>query len=75
MDRPAAGRGANPPSYDFLAILQAALAQRGLHYRVAVVSQNADIGPAPLVAPALRLRRADVTDDPAVRGDACRTAT
>src|SRR6478735_10888629 len=43
--------GANPPSYDFLAILQSALAKRGLDYRVAVVSQNADIGPAPLVAP------------------------
>ena len=42
---------ANPPSYDFLAILQAALAKRGLDYRVAAVSQNADIGPAPLVAP------------------------
>ena len=25
--------------------------KRGLHYEVAVVSQNADIGPAPLVAP------------------------
>ena len=44
--------GAAPPSFDFLTILQAALAQRGLHYRAAVVSQNADIGPAPLVAPA-----------------------
>ncbi|NYD42884.1 endonuclease/exonuclease/phosphatase family protein [Nocardioides panaciterrulae] len=43
--------GANPPSYDFLAILQAALAKRGLHYSVAAVSDNADIGPAPLVAP------------------------
>ena len=38
--------GAAPPSFDFLTILQAALAQRGLHYRAAVVSQNADIGPA-----------------------------
>ena len=44
-------QGANPPSYDFLAILQAALAKRGLHYEVASVSDNADIGPAPLVAP------------------------
>jgi endonuclease/exonuclease/phosphatase family metal-dependent hydrolase len=43
--------GAAPPSFDFLTILQAALAKRGLHYQVAVVSQNADIGPAPLVAP------------------------
>ena len=42
---------ANPPSYDFLAIPQAALAKRGLDYRVAAVSENADIGPAPLVAP------------------------
>ena len=39
------------PSYDFLAILQAELAERGLHYSVGAVSQNADIGPAPLVAP------------------------
>ncbi|GAA2142063.1 hypothetical protein GCM10009844_12890 [Nocardioides koreensis] len=43
--------GANPPSYDFLAILQAALQKRGLDYSVAAVSENADIGPAPLVAP------------------------
>ena len=43
--------GATPPSFDFLTILQSALAKRGLDYRVAVVSQNADIGPAPLVAP------------------------
>ncbi|MET1058779.1 MAG: endonuclease/exonuclease/phosphatase family protein [Nocardioides sp.] len=43
--------GATPPSFDFLTILQAALAKRGLHYKVAVVSPNADIGPAPLVAP------------------------
>ena len=43
--------GPTPPSFDFLTILQAALAKRGLDYRVAVVSQNADIGPAPLVAP------------------------
>ncbi|MFC4785502.1 endonuclease/exonuclease/phosphatase family protein [Nocardioides sp. MAHUQ-72] len=43
--------GANPPSYDFLKILRAALAERGLHYRVAAVSRNADIGPAPLVSP------------------------
>jgi endonuclease/exonuclease/phosphatase family metal-dependent hydrolase len=42
---------ANPPSLDFLQILQSALTARGLHYDVASVSQNADIGPAPLVAP------------------------
>lgn len=48
--------GPNPPSTDFLAILQANLAARGLDYRVAAVSQNADIGPAPLVAPAFKCR-------------------
>ncbi len=37
-----------PPGYDFLAILQSDLASRGLHYSVAAVSNNADIGPAPL---------------------------
>jgi len=40
-----------PPSQDFLAILQAALAKRGLHYSVAAVSENANIGPIPLVSP------------------------
>ncbi|MGZ4594732.1 MAG: endonuclease/exonuclease/phosphatase family protein [Actinomycetes bacterium] len=40
-----------PPGQDFLAILQAALASRGLHYTVAAVSDNADIGPVPLVTP------------------------
>jgi endonuclease/exonuclease/phosphatase family metal-dependent hydrolase len=39
------------PSLDYLAILQAQLAARGLHYAVAAVSDNADIGPLPLVAP------------------------
>ena len=39
------------PSLDYLAILQAQLAARGLHYAVAAVSDNADIGPVPLVAP------------------------
>ncbi|WP_244929025.1 endonuclease/exonuclease/phosphatase family protein [Nocardioides sp. W7] len=43
--------GANPPSYDFLAILLGELAERGLSYRVAGVSDNADIGPVPLIAP------------------------
>lgn len=43
---------AAPPSYDFLAILQRELRERGARYRVASVSENADIGPAPLVAPA-----------------------
>ncbi len=40
-----------PPTQDFLTILQDALAARGLHYAVASVSSNANIGPAPLVAP------------------------
>jgi endonuclease/exonuclease/phosphatase family metal-dependent hydrolase len=40
-----------PPGYDFLAILQADLAARGLHYSVGAVSDNANIGPAPLALP------------------------
>jgi len=40
-----------PPSQDFLDILQGALASRGLHYSVAAVSNNANIGPVPLVTP------------------------
>lgn len=40
-----------PPSQDFLEILQAAMAARGLHYSVAAVSENANIGPVPLVSP------------------------
>jgi len=44
--------GPEPPSYDFLAILSAALVKRGLDYRVEAVSKNASIGPVPLVAPA-----------------------
>lgn len=40
-----------PPGYDFLEILQAALASRGLNYAVASVSSNANIGPAPLALP------------------------
>ena len=44
----ATGPGA-PPSLDFLAILQADLAKHGLSYAVASVSNNADIGPVPLV--------------------------
>jgi endonuclease/exonuclease/phosphatase family metal-dependent hydrolase len=39
------------PSTDFLALLQARLADRGLNYVVAAVSDNADIGPVPLVGP------------------------
>ena len=40
-----------PPSQDFLDILQSALVARGLHYEVAATSNNADIGPVPLVTP------------------------
>ena len=42
-------QGATAPSFDFLSILQQALASRGLHYEVAAVSNNANIGPVPLV--------------------------
>lgn len=42
---------ATPVSQDFLQILLDALAARGLDYEVAGISPNADIGPAPLVAP------------------------
>lgn len=45
------GSSAHPRSFDFLEILMAALAARGLDYEVAGVSDNANIGPAPLVAP------------------------
>lgn len=38
-----------PPGYDFLAILEGELEARGLNYAVAAVSDNAKIGPAPLV--------------------------
>jgi hypothetical protein len=40
-----------PPGYDFLAILQSELEALGLSYSVAVVSNNANIGPAPLALP------------------------
>jgi endonuclease/exonuclease/phosphatase family metal-dependent hydrolase len=43
--------GPTPPSQDFLAILVSELRERGLDYEVAAVANNADIGPAPLVAP------------------------
>ncbi len=42
------------PSLDFLAILQAQLTARGLHYAVAGVSNNAHIGPVPLIGPFCR---------------------
>ncbi|MDO8150208.1 endonuclease/exonuclease/phosphatase family protein [Isoptericola sp. b408] len=44
------GVGAGP-GYDFLAILQTALEERGLDYSVAAVSDNASIGPVPLALP------------------------
>jgi endonuclease/exonuclease/phosphatase family metal-dependent hydrolase len=44
------GPGA-PAGQDFLEILQAALAARGLHYSVAAASKNANIGPVPLMSP------------------------
>lgn len=47
----APGSSATPPSYDFLKILMTELVARGLNYEVAGVSQNANIGPAPLLAP------------------------
>jgi endonuclease/exonuclease/phosphatase family metal-dependent hydrolase len=40
-----------PPGYDFLAILQSDLVDRGLDYSVAAVANNANIGPAPLALP------------------------
>jgi len=43
--------GPTPPSQDFLEILTAELKELGLDYSVAAVANNADIGPAPLVAP------------------------
>src|SRR5665811_1824940 len=39
-----------PPGYDFLEILEGSLEARGLHYSVAAVANNANIGPAPLVS-------------------------
>ena len=50
------------PSQDFLAVLQAALAARGLDYRVASTSVNAVIGPG---APGLTLRLDDSRSLPA----------
>jgi hypothetical protein len=37
-----------PPSYNFLDILQSDLAARKLHYSVAAVAHNANVGPVPL---------------------------
>jgi endonuclease/exonuclease/phosphatase family metal-dependent hydrolase len=47
-----AGPPGAPPSLDFLMILQQALQNQGLSYSVAAVSNNANIGPIPLVGPA-----------------------
>jgi endonuclease/exonuclease/phosphatase family metal-dependent hydrolase len=44
-------QGGNVPSFDFLAILQAELVERGMDYDVAVTSNNFHMGPLPLVAP------------------------
>ena len=57
------GRAEQRPAHrqDFLAVLLAALADRGLHYRVAALSRNALVGPVPLDADRLvRLRDRDV---------------
>ena len=48
---PVGAPSATPPSLDFLEILLATLDSRGLHYSVAGVSENAEIGPLPLVFP------------------------
>lgn len=45
------------PSMDFLAILQTELVARGLHYDVASVSDNADIGPLPLFGPTCQVQQ------------------
>lgn len=45
------GGASAPPGYDFLAILEAALASRGLDYAVAAIADNASIGPVPLALP------------------------
>jgi endonuclease/exonuclease/phosphatase family metal-dependent hydrolase len=57
--------GPTPISFDFLALLQDQLASRGLHYTVAAVSDNANIGPVPLIAPPLGCS-ANVPAPPAV---------
>jgi endonuclease/exonuclease/phosphatase family metal-dependent hydrolase len=45
--------GPMPLSFDFLKILQAALASRGLDYEAVAIAKHASIGPVPLVAPPL----------------------
>jgi endonuclease/exonuclease/phosphatase family metal-dependent hydrolase len=48
---PVGAPSATPPSLDFLEILLATLDSRGLNYSVAGVSENAEIGPLPLISP------------------------
>jgi len=45
------GPASTAPSEDFLAVLQQKLTARGLNYAVASVSDNATIGPVPLISP------------------------
>ena len=45
------GPASTEPDQDFLVLLQQALAERGLDYAVASISDNAVIGPVPLVSP------------------------
>ena len=62
--------GANPPSYDFLAILQAALAKPGLRLPGRRRLAERRHRPRPARGARVRLRASDLPDDPAVRGDA-----
>jgi endonuclease/exonuclease/phosphatase family metal-dependent hydrolase len=50
--QPVGNPAANAPSFDFLTILTDALKSKGLDYSAVGVSENALIGPLPLVAPA-----------------------
>lgn len=45
------GSNDDPRSYDFLAILQQELDNRGVHYRAESTSENVTVGPLPLWAP------------------------
>ena len=58
---PAANPSALAPSYDFLEILMEALESEGLTYSVAGYVDNAQIGPAPLVAPGTGCESAEFT--------------
>ncbi len=48
---PVGNPGAAAPDFDFLTLLMQALSDKGLHYSVAGVVDNALIGPVPLVSP------------------------